>query len=183
LLLIVTATTGVSYRWARNIFGMEKERVSWLMSIHDGSFFSSSANASVFFTLVNASLLLFLISTGYSMIKRFWIFDVVHWGTDTKQPQSYRELHQKLSNIAVFILTLSAVTGFAYRWGETIFGFDHESVSWLMVLHQGSYWRGSEVLYTFVAAATTISMALSGLSMVPWVRNGFCWTQNTSVQL
>eukprot|EP01118_Nematostelium_gracile_P007346 TRINITY_DN2391_c0_g1_i2.p1 TRINITY_DN2391_c0_g1~~TRINITY_DN2391_c0_g1_i2.p1 ORF type:complete len:187 (-),score=24.78 TRINITY_DN2391_c0_g1_i2:21-581(-) len=146
--LFVTALTGFMYRWGRNVFGIEKE----------GSYFSFPGT--VLWTGMNGIGLMLLIVTGYQMMRGFWK-ENFQW----RPPQSFRELHQKLSSFVILFLTLTGVTGWAYRWGRNVFGLEKESLKWLLMVHQGSYLDGMEVLYTGMIGAAFITMILSGVTL------------------
>ena len=68
--LLVTMTTGVSYRLARDWFGCSREQVHWLMVMHEGEWMGSSLEP--VFVLLNALGLLWLLVTGASILIGRW---------------------------------------------------------------------------------------------------------------
>ena len=68
--LLVTMTTGVSYRLARDWFGCSREQVHWLMVMHEGEWMGSSLEP--VFVLLNALGLLWMLVTGASILIGRW---------------------------------------------------------------------------------------------------------------
>ena len=68
--LLVTMTTGVSYRLARDWFGCSREQVHWLMVMHEGEWMGSSLEP--VFVLLNALGLLWMLVTGASILICRW---------------------------------------------------------------------------------------------------------------
>jgi len=164
--LMATAFTGAAYRWTRNVFNFPKEDVKFLLQIHQGSYFTFPGP--VAWTGFNAISLLFLIVTGYTMMKGFWASSFV-W----RIPQSYREFHQKLSSFTILFVGISATTGVLYRWARNVFGFEKESVGWLLMVHEGGYLENLPVLYSGFVATGFLLMAFSGITMLPYIKNFF----------
>jgi len=68
--LLVTMTSGVSYRLARDWFGCSREQVHWLMVMHEGEWMGSSLEP--VFVLLNALGLLWMLVTGASILIGRW---------------------------------------------------------------------------------------------------------------
>lgn len=68
--LLITMTTGVSYRLARDWFGCSREQVHWLMVMHEGEWMGSSLEP--VFVLLNALGLLWMLVTGASILIGRW---------------------------------------------------------------------------------------------------------------
>lgn len=60
--LLVTVTTGVTYRLARDWFGVDKDNVHWLMTVHEGEWLGPTLEPVV--VLLNALGLLWMLVTG-----------------------------------------------------------------------------------------------------------------------
>jgi len=158
--LILVAITGVTYRWSRNIFGFANEDVSWLLKIHQGSFLP---RLTVPWTGFHAIGLIFLISTGLTMMKGFWTRSFT-W----KLPNSYRSMHQTGSSFVFLLLAVTALSGSLYRWSRNVFGIEKENLTWLLTVHQGEYYPGLSVVYTLLTSAALLWMACTGITMLYW---------------
>ncbi len=64
--LLITASTGVSYRLAKDWGGFSREQVHWLMAIHEGEWLGQQAEP--FFVLLNACGLIWMLITGSSLL-------------------------------------------------------------------------------------------------------------------
>jgi hypothetical protein len=73
--LLVTVSTGVTYRLAKDWGGMSREQVHWLMSIHEGEWLGPVLEPVV--VLLNAVGLLWMLATGAWLLlqsfRRQWI--------------------------------------------------------------------------------------------------------------
>ena len=63
--LLLTVTTGVGYRLARDWFGMDREAVHWLMTLHEGEWLGATLEPVV--VLLNAVGLLWMLITGTTL--------------------------------------------------------------------------------------------------------------------
>ncbi len=161
---ILTALTGVTYRFARNVLQVEKDQVKWLMRLHQGEFLEGF---SVVYTAFNAMGMLFLILSGWRMMRqRFWRADF-KW----ERPKTWRALHQQCSSLVLFFLLVTPLTGASYRFLRNVCKAEKEHVRWLMAIHEGNYFTNSSVIYTALTAACLLVMATSGATMLPssWV--------------
>ena len=68
--LLLTVTTGVGYRLARDWFGMDREAVHWLMSLHEGEWLGETLEPVV--VLLNALGLLWMLITGTTLLIERW---------------------------------------------------------------------------------------------------------------
>jgi len=64
--LVVTVTTGVSYRIAKNWFGLSRDQVHLLMSIHEGEYLGQTLEP--LYVLLNGLGLLWMLFTGGAML-------------------------------------------------------------------------------------------------------------------
>jgi len=64
--LLVTVTTGVTYRLSKDWFGLTRDQVHFLMSIHEGEYLGSTLEP--FYVLLNGLGLLWMIATGGVMV-------------------------------------------------------------------------------------------------------------------
>ncbi len=60
--LIVTVTTGVTYRLSKDWFGLSRDQVHFLMSIHEGEYLGHTLEP--FYVLLNGLGLLWMLGTG-----------------------------------------------------------------------------------------------------------------------
>ena len=64
--LLVTVTTGVTYRLGKSWFGLSRDQVHFLMVIHEGEYLGSQLEP--VYVLLNALGLLWMLVTGASML-------------------------------------------------------------------------------------------------------------------
>ncbi|PSN19284.1 peptidase [filamentous cyanobacterium CCP5] len=64
--LFVTVFTGVSYRLSKDWFGLERDQVHWLMTIHEGEYLGDTLEP--FYVLFNGLGLLWMLVTGSAMV-------------------------------------------------------------------------------------------------------------------
>ncbi|TGG86711.1 MAG: PepSY domain-containing protein [Aphanocapsa feldmannii 277cV] len=72
--LLNSAVTGVSYRIAKDWFGLERDRVHWLMALHEGEWLGQRGETLV--VLLNGLGLVWMLATGSSLawqsLRRGW---------------------------------------------------------------------------------------------------------------
>ena len=68
--LLVTVTSGVGYRLARDWFGLSREQVHWLMTLHEGEWLGSTLEP--FVVLLNALGLVWMLITGGAVLIGRW---------------------------------------------------------------------------------------------------------------
>ena len=68
--LLVTMSSGVTYRLARDWFGCTREQVHWLMVIHEGEWLGETLEPVV--VLLNATVLLWMLVTGGAILLNRW---------------------------------------------------------------------------------------------------------------
>ena len=68
--LLVTVTTGVTYRLARDWFGVDKDNVHWLMTVHEGEWLGPTLEPVV--VLLNALGLLWMLISGAGLLIERW---------------------------------------------------------------------------------------------------------------
>ncbi|BEV35878.1 PepSY domain-containing protein [Synechococcus sp. M16CYN] len=68
--LLVTVCSGVSYRLARDWFGVSREQVHWLMALHEGEWLGPNLEPVVVF--MNAVGLLWMLVTGLILLLGRW---------------------------------------------------------------------------------------------------------------
>jgi hypothetical protein len=64
--LLVTVTTGVIYRLSKDWFGLTRDQVHFLMSIHEGEYLGATLEP--FYVLLNGLGLLWMLGTGGAMV-------------------------------------------------------------------------------------------------------------------
>ncbi|ERN40565.1 hypothetical protein KR51_00031130 [Rubidibacter lacunae KORDI 51-2] len=64
--LFVTVLTGVSYRISKDWFGLGRDRVHFLMTIHEGEYFGKTLEP--VYVLLNGLGVLFMLATGMAML-------------------------------------------------------------------------------------------------------------------
>jgi len=72
--LLVTVTTGVTYRLSKDWLGLTRDQVHFLMTIHEGEYLGSTLEP--FYVLFNGLGLLWMLATGSVMVwqnlRRSW---------------------------------------------------------------------------------------------------------------
>ena len=68
--LLTTVCSGVAYRLARDWFGVERDQVHWLMTIHEGEWLGATLEPVV--VLLNAVGLLWMLLTGAGLLIYRW---------------------------------------------------------------------------------------------------------------
>jgi hypothetical protein len=66
----ITALTGMAYRVGRAWFGLPKDRVHFLMSIHEGEYLGDTLRP--FYVLLNGLGLLLMLGTGVFVLVQSW---------------------------------------------------------------------------------------------------------------
>jgi predicted DNA repair protein MutK len=87
--LLVTVSTGVIYRIAKSWFGLSRNQIHFLMSIHEGEYLGHTLEP--IYVLLNGIGLLWMLATGGAIL--------VH---ELKQPRWVRSLATQSSNIFKF---------------------------------------------------------------------------------
>jgi len=64
--LLVTVTTGVTYRLSKDWFGLSRDQVHFLMTIHEGEYLGQTLEP--FYVLLNGLGLLWMLITGGTMV-------------------------------------------------------------------------------------------------------------------
>ncbi len=64
--LFVTVTTGVTYRLSKDWFGLSRDQVHFLMTIHEGEYLGQTLEP--FYVLLNGLGLLWMLITGGTMV-------------------------------------------------------------------------------------------------------------------
>lgn len=64
--LLITVTTGVTYRLSKDWFGLTRDQVHFLMSLHEGEYFGDTFKS--FYVLLNGLGLLWMLVTGGVML-------------------------------------------------------------------------------------------------------------------
>jgi len=103
-------------------------------------------------------------------------------GFSFKIPQSFRELHHKVASVLFIFLCISAITGVSFKWSLQVFGYEEESVKWLMTIHQGSYIQGSTVFYTGFVGTGFLLLIMTGLFVHPFFKSLFLTQKLDRVQ-
>ncbi len=141
------------YRIGRAWFEMPKETGWKILDIHTGEWLGETG--SVFYVLVIGLGLITLIVTGL----------VIRLGFKPGRPP-IRKLHRILALTLCLPLLISAVTGIAYKVGETWFGISDQTQDVLMMLHEGA-WLGPMLkpFYILVVGLGLLAVVVSGWRM------------------
>ena len=68
--LLTTVCSGLAYRLARDWFGVERDQVHWLMTLHEGEWLGATLEPVV--VLLNALGLLWMLLTGAGLLIARW---------------------------------------------------------------------------------------------------------------
>lgn len=157
--LLVTLATGVSFRVGRAWFGISKETGHSILQFHDATYLGE-IGSSLYVTVVGGGLL-FLIATGV-----FLFF--------SSRGKSAIRLRHRLAGIILTIpLAASAITGIAYRTGQSVFSFSEDTLKVLMSIHQGS-WLGPQlrVYYIIFLGLGLLVVIVTGLKLTRFFGKG-----------
>lgn len=159
--LFLTASTGVIYRLGRNWFGMSGDISEFFIDLHQGEILGE-ALSSIYVLLVGLGLI-GLIVTGLTMIR---LNQKKRQTTSKKSEFDFRNTHRILAPLAFLPLTVSALTGVAYKLGEEWFGVSEEKIAFLLRLHQASYLgtTGKAVYVLFIGLAL-LGLLITGIEM------------------
>ncbi|MEA5579668.1 PepSY domain-containing protein [Anabaena sp. UHCC 0451] len=155
--LLLSALTGIAYRLGRSWFGMPKDTAKIFMAIHQGTFLGKPLEP-VYVSLVGLGLV-GLVITGFGMIRK---------SRSNKAPSqlTVRTIHGILAPIIFLPLLASAITGIAYRVGESWLGLPEEQIELLMTIHQGSYFGSfGKPIYVVLVGLGLIAMLFTGINM------------------
>jgi len=82
--LLITVTTGVLYRLSKDWFGLSRDQVHFLMTLHEGEYLGSTLEP--FYVLLNGLGLLWMLATGSVMV---WQNVKRSWQTKKPEPSSH----------------------------------------------------------------------------------------------
>ena len=68
--LLLTVASGMAYRLLKDWGGLERDRVHWLMVLHEGEWLGHAAEP--FYVLLNGLGLLWMLGTGAVMLSQRW---------------------------------------------------------------------------------------------------------------
>ena len=66
--LLISALTGVCYRFSKDILGFSRDEVHWLMSLHEGEWLGK--NGELIYVLLNSIGLLWMLISGFQMFAK-----------------------------------------------------------------------------------------------------------------
>lgn len=152
VVLVVSVLTGVGYRVGRAWFGMEREMGGWLMDLHTGEWLGSAV--SPFYLLLPGLGLLFVAVSGFAVLLQ------------RRSHLRLRLWHRILGAVLLLPLTVTALTGLAYKLGHAWFGWGKGDGDWLMTLHEGA-WLGKDAraYYVLVTGGGLLALGLLGLAI------------------
>ncbi len=153
VLLALSAVTGLAYRVGKKWFGVDKETGNFIMSIHTGEW-AGSVFSSIQILAVGLGLL-FLLGSGAAMFLK------------SKSRQPMRLFHRLLGIALLLPLTVTALTGMAYKFGKDYCGISDETADLLMDIHEGA-WLGKElkVYYVLILGLGLLAAGLFGLGIL-----------------
>ncbi|QFS49706.1 PepSY-associated TM helix domain-containing protein [Nostoc sphaeroides] len=158
--LLLSALTGIAYRLGRSWFGMPKDIGEIFLAIHQGTFLGKPLEP-VYVSLVGLGLV-GLVITGFGMIRK----SKQSRSNKAQSKLTVRTIHSIVAPIIFLPLLTSAVTGIAYRVGESWLGLPEEQIELLMTIHQGSYFGSfGKSIYVFLVGLGLIAMLFTGISM------------------
>ncbi|EAL64707.1 hypothetical protein DDB_G0285739 [Dictyostelium discoideum AX4] len=172
--LMTTMITGLLYKILRDGFGIPKEKVSFLMKIHQMSWLFE--NSEVVYTFLLMILCVALVVFGYSMIYNPLFGSRTGKLTSRSRwiPQSMREYHHRYGSVIFFLLLFMALTGGIYRFCRNAIGMEKSTVGFLLNLHHLSYlpnWLS--VFWIIFVFFSLLSISISGTRLLPIVHNLF----------
>ncbi|KAN0048157.1 hypothetical protein ACTA71_002552 [Dictyostelium dimigraforme] len=172
--LMTTMITGLLYKILRDGFGIPKEKVSFLMKIHQMSWLFE--NSEVVYTFLLMILCVALVVFGYSMIYNPLFGSRTGKLTSRNRwiPQSMREYHHRYGSVIFFLFLYMALTGGIYRFCRNALGMEKSTVGFLLNLHHLSYlpnWLS--VFWIIFVFFSILSIAVSGTRLLPIVHNLF----------
>ncbi|MCX6937754.1 MAG: PepSY domain-containing protein [Verrucomicrobia bacterium] len=151
--LILVALTGLTYRIGRSWFGMPKEVGNQVLDFHTGMWLGKGASL-VYTSMVGFGLLALTISGA-----------VLLWKSRAKTGS--RRWHRIVAWVLVLPLFASASTGLLHHYGELVFGFEKDTQSLLMNIHQGN-WLGPKgrPFYILWVGLGLLTLVVTGVSML-----------------
>ena len=66
--LFISALTGLSYRVSKDILGLSRDDVHWLMSLHEGEWLGD--NGELIYVILNSLGLIWMLLTGFQMFSK-----------------------------------------------------------------------------------------------------------------
>ena len=158
--LLLSALTGIGYRLGRSWFGISKDTGKIFMNIHQGTFLGKPLEP-VYVSLVGLGLI-GLVITGFSMIRK----SKQSRSSKAQSKLTVRSIHSIVAPIIFLPLFASAITGIAYRVGESWLGLPEEQIELLMTIHQGSYFGSfGKPIYVLLVGLGLVAMLFTGISM------------------
>ncbi|HIK32686.1 MAG TPA: PepSY domain-containing protein [Oscillatoriales cyanobacterium M59_W2019_021] len=156
--LFIAALTGIAYRLGYSWFRIPDEVADFLMVLHEGRYLGE-ALVPVYVLLVGLGLL-GTIATGLTLIRR-------KGKTSASPPKKDgRWFHRLLAPIAFLPLTVSALTGIAYRLGKAWFGLSNPQAAIFLRIHQGSYLGTTlKPIYVLLVGLGLIGLLMTGIQM------------------
>mgnify|MGYP006271205237 CR=1 FL=1 len=160
--LAITGVTGILFSLSINWLGMEEKTVKLLLDIHQGSYLGNQLRP-IYILLLGLGLLGAIVS-GVSMIK------LKFFGSDRpNRPNTnldFRAIHRLLAPIFFLPLTVSALTGIAYRLGRSWLGMEKKQAEIFLEIHQGEYFgEFLKPIYVLLVGLGLIGMVVTGINM------------------
>jgi uncharacterized iron-regulated membrane protein len=154
--LLLTALTGVAYRVGRAWFGLPDNVANVLMTIHEGRFLGRPL-VPIYVLLMGLGLV-GLITTGLTLLRKR--------ASKTNIKRDQRWVHRLFGAIVCLPLLVSAVTGIAYRLGNTWFSISQSQASMLMTLHEGRYLGNTlKPFYVLAVGSGLLVLLMTGIQM------------------
>ncbi len=157
--LVITALTGMGYRLGRSWFMLPSDLAETFMVIHQGEYLGQSL-VPIYVLLVGVGLL-GLLATGMVMLRRS-----PHPFASRKPNLTGRWLHRLIAAIAFLPLCVTAITGIAYRLGQSWFGLSAEQARIFLNIHQGSYLGNAlRPFYILLLGLSLLVLLVTGIRM------------------
>lgn len=169
--LAMTTITGLLYKVLLEVFGVQKEKIKFLLKLHQMSILFP--NSAVIYTTLLATLVTALTIFGYTMIYNpLWKF---RSGRNNRfAPRSMREYHHRYSSVLFIVLLFMSLTGGVYRFCRAALGVGKEDIHWLLELHHMGFlptWLS--VIWVIFTFACIFSLIVSGGRILPVINNLF----------
>lgn len=152
--LLVSASSGVTYRVGRSWFGMSSQTGGKILSIHSWEWLGKAASIAMIW-LVGCGLLFLCISAAQMI-----------WSSGSRvlhSPQKSRLWHRLIGALFLLPLAATAISGVAYRTGEAC-DISEDTLDVLMSIHEGA-WLGKNIkpIYTSLLGLGLALVTVSGL--------------------
>jgi hypothetical protein len=171
ILLTINAITGLLYTILKNVFQIPKERIKWLMVIHQGNLFDSDGFKTFYCALLALLLILGVVFTGFSML-RF----------NSKPLRSMRQFHHQFAIVFWVPLAIIVASGGIYRVVRYFNLVEKHTAHMLIWFHAGTCFNTVPRI-TYVACISLCVLTLSVSGILIWIRSNFVTNKKYQTKL